>query len=252
VETFPIYVVSVDPTDGRPPEFSGSVAVGPHLIALSGKKRAVRQHVLDCLTAAYEDANKRIRAEYILFGAGALAGVATRETVEHVGGAEILRRAAGVQELPAQPDEKVIVAAKDIAIRGMFGSGERGVLSIWRILAGGLLYNGAGRVLDPNAILKSTCARKGTSDWGFGFGPEGHLPKESAFAAAGRLWPLAQPILRQAIDTETAAFEVASAAQILLGRVRSVLDPMTGAAYVMQGAIATALDGRRYRAVPLH
>jgi hypothetical protein len=252
MDTSPIYVLSPQRTGGSPPEFSSQTVLGPHLIALGGANRTTRQHLIDLLSRFYEDDAKRIRAEDVLFGAGALAGAAARETVEQVGGEALLCRMAGRGELPAKPEKKVVDAVKDMAAHEAVVSAKWGALSVWRIVAGGLMHDGVARILDPKVLFESTLARKGTPGWGIAFGPAGVLPRQTAFASVERLWPLAQPALASALHGETAVYEIASAAQIFLHRTRTVLDPMTAAALVVQGAVATAMDGRRYRAGPLH
>ena len=252
MDTSPIYVLSPQPTGGSPPEFSKQTILGPHLIALGGANRKLRQHMIDLLTRTYEDDAKRIRAEDVLFGAGALAGAAARESVEQVGAEAVLCAVAGLRELPARPEKKVVDAVKDFGARGAVVGAQSGCLSVWRIVAGGLMHDGVARILDPKAIFESTFARKGTPGWGVAFGPASVMPQQTAFEAVERLWPLAQPVLASALQDRTAVYEVASAAQIFLHRTKTVLDPMTGAALVVQGAIATAMDGRRYRAGSLH
>src|SRR5690348_3647473 len=114
MDTSPIYVLSPQRTGGSPPEFSKQTILGPHLIALGGENRKTRQYMIDLLIRTYEDDAKRIRAEDVLFGAGALAGAAVRETVEQGDGEALFCSIAGLRELPAKPEKKVIDAVKDI------------------------------------------------------------------------------------------------------------------------------------------
>lgn len=248
METAPIYVLSAATADPAKPEFPGITVIAPHLIAISGRNRVVRERLLTLLTSAYEDTGSRIHAETILLAAGALAGVAARSDTEYRGVEELLR-ISGAHDLVAQPNGEK--ALKEIAIWALIKKVDPGSLSVWRIIAGGIIHDGATEIPDMNTLWKVTFERRDKEGWGSAVIDRAHATHENAFSCVSRLWPQAHLILDMAVRRGSAAFEAASAAQILLTRSKKVLPLNVGASLVMQGTVMTALDKNLARQIAL-
>jgi hypothetical protein len=131
---------------------------------------------------------------------------------------------------------------KELAIWQMVRSLSPGSLSIWRIILGGIIHDGARDIPDIDAVCKVVMDRRGSSDWGRALTNPGLRIHDDAFACAAKLWPVARFVLKDGVKKGTAPAEVASAAQILLTRSKSHLALNLGASLVMQAAVMTATD----------
>lgn len=239
METAPIYVFSANPTDGAKPDVPGSTAIGRHVLALSGQNRPARERLLALLTLVYTETGNGIDTETILFAAGALAGAAARAATEYRGAEEIARTAGLLNVLP---EPNGAWAVKELAIRQLVRSILPGRLSVWRIIVGGIIHDGAREIPNIDALCKATMDRRREKEWGLAFIDSVHGTDEDAFSSVSKLWPVGRSILDAEIRNGTAAFEVASAAQILLTRSKHDLALNIGASLVMQAAVMTATD----------
>ena len=238
METTPIYAFFSDQTEFAKPDLPGAAVIGPHLLALNGENHLTRKRLLALLTFISAGAGNQINAA-TLFAAGALAGAAARAAAEYRG-AEDIARSAGLDDLLSEPDGEWML--KELAIWQMVKSLTPGSLSIWRIMLGGIIHDGARDIPNIDAVCKAAMDRRGTEEWGRAFTNPGHRIHDDAFTCASKLWPVARFILSEDIKKGTAAVEVACAAQILLTKAKSAIALDTGASLVMQAAVMTATD----------
>ncbi len=238
METAPIYAFFAEQTEFAKRDLPGAAVVGPNLLAFHGDNLGARKRLLALLTFISAGAGHNINAA-TLFAAGALAGAAARAAAEYRG-AEEIARSAGLESLLSEPDGAWML--KELAIWQMVKSLSPGSLSIWRIILGGIMHDGAPEIPNIDAVCKATMDARGTGEWGLAFSYHGHRIHDDAFSYASKLWPVARFILKENIKNGTAAVEVACAAQTLLTKGKAAVALDVGARLVMQAAVVTATD----------
>lgn len=212
--------------------------IRPLLPASGGQSHPARERQLALLKLIHGEAGIRIGAG-TLFAAGALAGAAARAATE-CRGAEDIARTAGLQDVLSSPNGAW--ALKELAIWQMVRSVVPGCMSVWRIILDGIIHDGASQIPNIDVLCKATMDRRSQKDWGLAFIHPAHGTDEDAFSCVSKLWPVARFILKEEVKKGTAAFEVASAAQILLTKAKDAVALDIGASLVMQAAVITATD----------
>src|SRR5579884_2333760 len=187
METTPIYAFFADQTEFAKPDLPGAAVAGPHLLAIKGDNQPTRKRLLALLTFISGGAGNHINAA-TLFAAGALAGTAARAAAEYRG-AEDIAHSAGLDSLLSEPDGAWML--KELAIWQMVKSLSPGSLSIWRIILGGIIHDGASEIPNVDALCKATMDRRGTAEWGRAFVNPDHKINDDAFSSAAKLWPVA-------------------------------------------------------------
>lgn len=238
MENAPVYAFSAKRPELAKRNILVAGIIKPHLPASGGQRRPTRKRLLALLTSIYGGAGNRIGAG-TLFAAGALAGAAARAATEYRG-AEDIARTAGLQDVLSSPNGAW--ALKELAIWQMVRSVLPGCLSVWRIILDGIIHDGASQIPNIDALCKATMDRRSKKDWGMAFIHPAHGTDEDAFSCVSKLWPVARIILKEEVKKGTAAFEVASAAQILLTKSKDAVALDIGASLVMQAAVMTATD----------
>ena len=234
----PIYLLA--PRNGKAatppgPEFSGASVISEFVTVLRGSFPE-RDFLVQKIMDATRDKDHRVHAETLLVRTGALAGAAALyhasvmdmspfKTTEDM--TRILSSAEG--------EEKFRKSIKLISLL----AGDRGHLSVSRIVNGGALFAGATTICDPNKVLPRVEASLGTARFGIPEVVPQHAPHELPRVAVARLWPQTKAFLQSAQrDPSRWMLDLAAAAQIFQLRAKAVLAPDIAANLVLQSAVA--------------
>ena len=109
-------------------------------------------------------------------------------------------------------------------------------VSVWKIVAGGVLAAGGDHLPTPNDLLRHSAATAGTSAFGLPRLPDDHLPSILPRAAVERFWPDARMLLALS-DPLQWPLLMAHAAQKLMLAMKGSIAPDLAVKIVMEAAV---------------
>jgi hypothetical protein len=109
-------------------------------------------------------------------------------------------------------------------------------VSVWKIVAGGVLAAGGDHLPDVNDLLRHSAATAGTSAFGLPRLPDDHLPSILPRAAVERFWPGARLLLSLS-DPLQWPLLMAHAAQKLMLAMKGSIAPDLAVKIVMEAAV---------------
>jgi hypothetical protein len=109
-------------------------------------------------------------------------------------------------------------------------------LSVFKIVAGGVLASGGDHLPDPGNLLRHCAATAGTSAFGLPRLPDDHLPSILPRSALERFWPGARLLLALA-EPLTWPLHMANAAQKLMQAMKGSIAPDLAVKIVMEAAV---------------
>jgi hypothetical protein len=175
-----------------------------------------------------------IHCETLLTAIGALAGYAAQQALWEgmvKPGKLAIQQAFKVVETPSG-ETYFFGEPLDIMLASM----EPKHLSIWKIVAGGVLAQGGEHLPDMASLLRHCEATAGTSQFGLPRLPDDHLPSMLPRIALDRYWPGARLFLTLA-DPLTWPSHAANAAQKLMQAMKGAIAPDLAVKIVMEAAV---------------
>jgi hypothetical protein len=118
----------------------------------------------------------------------------------------------------------------------MLASVEPKHLSIWKIVAGGVLSQGGEHLPDMASLFRHCEATAGTSQFGLPRLPDDHLPGVLPRIALDRYWPGARLLLALA-EPLSWPLHMANAAQKLMQAMKGAISPDLAVKIVMEAAV---------------
>jgi hypothetical protein len=122
------------------------------------------------------------------------------------------------------------------SLDNMLASAEPKHLSIWKIVAGGVLSQGGEHLPDMASLFRHCEATAGSSQFGLPRLPDDHLPGVLPRIALDRYWPGARLFLALA-EPMTWPLHMANAAQKLMQAMKGAIAPDLAVKIVMEAAV---------------
>jgi hypothetical protein len=189
--------------------------------------------IADWLMRELKD-QRGIHCETLLTAIGALAGYAAQQALWEgmvKPGKLAIAQAFKVMETPSGATYFFGEALDTILV-----SMEPKHVSVWKIVAGGVLAAGGEHLPNPNELLRHCAATAGTSAFGLPRLPDDHLPSILPRAAVERFWPGARLLLSLA-DPLQWPLLMAHAAQKLMLAMKGSISPDLAVKIVMEAAV---------------
>ena len=189
--------------------------------------------IADWLMRELKD-ERGIHCETLLTAIGALAGYAAQQALWEgmvKPGKLAIAQAFKVMETPSGATYFFGEALDTILV-----SMEPKHVSVWKIVAGGLLASGGEHLPNVNELLRHSAATAGTSAFGLPRLPDDHLPSILPRAAVERFWPDARMLLALS-DPLQWPLLMAHAAQKLMLAMKGSIAPDLAVKIVMEAAV---------------
>jgi hypothetical protein len=189
--------------------------------------------IADWLMRELKD-QRGIHCETLLTAIGALAGYAAQQALWEgmvKPGKLAIAQAFKVMETPSGATYFFGEALDTILV-----SMEPKHVSVWKIVAGGVLAAGGEHLPNPNELLRHCAATAGTSAFGLPRLPDDHLPSILPRAAVERFWPDARMLLALS-DPLQWPLLMAHAAQKLMLAMKGSIAPDLAVKIVMEAAV---------------
>jgi hypothetical protein len=193
----------------------------------------VPTRVADWLMRELKD-DRGIHCETLLTVVGALAGYAAQQALWEgmvKPGKLAIREAFKVIETPSG-ETYFFGESLDTILASM----EPKHLSIWKIVAGGVLAQGGEHLPDMGNLIRHCEATAGTSQFGMPRLPDDHLPGMLPRIALDRYWPGARLLLALA-EPLSWPLHMANAAQKLMQAMKGAIAPDLAVKIVMEAAV---------------
>jgi hypothetical protein len=211
---------------------SWSVASAPSTLARAGLGDTPTR-IADWLMRELKD-ERGVHCETLLTVIGALAGYAAQQALWEgmvKPGKLAIAQAFKVMETPSGATYFFGEALDTILV-----SMEPKHVSVWKIVAGGVLAAGGEHLPNVNDLLRHSAATAGTSAFGLPRLPDDHLPSILPRAAVERFWPGARLLLSLA-DPLQWPLLMANAAQKLMLAMKGSIAPDLAVKIVMEAAV---------------
>ena len=193
----------------------------------------ISTRIADWLMREMKD-GRGIHCETILTAIGALAGYSAQQALWEgmvKPGKLAISEAFKIVETPSG----AIYFFGD-ALDQLLASVEPRHLSIWKIVAGGVLGGGGEHLPEMDNLLRHCAATAGTAQFGLPRLPDDHLPSILPRSALERFWPGARLLLALAAPL-TWPLHMAGAAQKLMQQMKGSIAPDLAVKIVMEAAV---------------